>query len=91
MSEENKTYEIIGTVTISTEEYRELIERALRSELDMEKGRDEWWKERCRADKAEKELAEITEKHNAIKKFIQSDADTYAMYMVWKTERGDME
>lgn len=84
MNEEKKTYDFTGTVTISTEEYRELIERAIRSEIEARDQSTKWYEEY-------KRVAELQKKNSRFEEFIKSDADTYAMYMVWKTERGDME
>jgi hypothetical protein len=89
MDEEKKTYDFTGTVTISTEEYRDLIERAIRSELEAEKSRSDWFKEYNRADLAEKKFADTSKGFKELAEFIKSDEDTYAMYMAWKAERGE--
>ena len=88
--EEKKTYVVTGTVTIGTDEYRDLIEKAIRFEIAAEKERDAWWKEYNRADKAEKEMHETHKKLEALEAFLKSDAEVYGMYMVWMAERGEL-
>lgn len=43
--EENKTYSIVGTVTIGTDEYRDLIEKVMAERAESERLRSKWYEE----------------------------------------------
>ena len=55
---EEKKYEINGTVTISTEEYRDLITEKFEAKKDMEDYRSRYWSEQNKT----KELTSKVEK-----------------------------
>lgn len=83
MDEEKKEYGFVGTVTISSEEYRDLIERAIDAENDASKQRDKWFEEYKQTEKLRKKLINFED-------FLKSKEEAYEMYMAWKTERGDL-
>ena len=84
MNEEKKTYDFTGTVTISTEEYRELIERAIRSEIEARGQSTKWYEEY-------KRVAELQKKNSRFEEFIKSDEDAYAMYTTWLAGREEKD
>ena len=45
MNEEKKTYSVVGTVTIGTDEYRDLIIEKFNAEREADRQRTEWYKE----------------------------------------------
>lgn len=57
---EKKEYEVKGTVTIGTEEYRDLIEEVTRLRIAGQREHDDWLAERIRADKLESKIKELT-------------------------------
>lgn len=83
MDKEKKTYDFTGTATISTEEYRDLIERAINAENEVKRQNDKWYEEYKIAEALRKQI-------NSFEDFLKSEEEAYAMYMVWKTERGDL-
>ena len=83
MDEEKKVYGFVGTVTISSEEYRDLIERAINSENEATRQREKWYEEYKLTEKLKKKLKNFED-------FLKSEEEAYAMYMVWKTESGDL-
>ena len=90
---EKKKYEIVGTVTIGSDEYRDLIEAVKDKEQDLKAVYSDLWKYMEKAEKAEKELEELAKRYNNVEAFIKSNAETYGMYMVWmaEKERGEQE
>lgn len=75
---ENKDYEFKGTVTISTQEYRDLLHAVYKSENEADRQRDNYWSERSKVSKLEKENAEIIKanvKLNEAKEFIMTNED----------------
>lgn len=93
MNKETKAYEIVGTVTIGSDEYRDLIEAVKDKEMEVKECQADTWKYFEKADRLEKELREIKAKYNSLEEFVKSDAEVYGMYMVWlaEKERGEKE
>ena len=56
--EEKKTYSVIGTVEIGTDEYRDLIEGMARAEAEANAQTSARWEAEARLREAEKKLAE---------------------------------
>ena len=67
--EDKKTYPP-ANVAISTEEYRDLIETATAAKNDADHYRNDYWSERARADKLQKELDTVTSEKAALKNYI---------------------
>lgn len=87
--EERKEYSIVGTVTIGTDEYRDLIE----SRMEMEKSRDYYMREGWKKDEQIKNLttenAKLNEELTKCKAYIKkitststsSDDDVISVFM----------
>ena len=56
MTDEKKTYSIIGKVEIGTDEYRELIERAMSEEKRADEYRSKFWNEETKCKNCEKQI-----------------------------------
>jgi len=92
MSDEKKTYSVVGTVTIGADEYRDLIEEVAEAKKEAERNDKLRWDEYRRANKAEDENKELrkavnTQVANAqkLRDFIYADeqrAYELKMYMV---------
>lgn len=68
---EKKTYEVAGTVSISTEEYRDLIEEKEQLLRDGQREHDDWYKEYNRANDLEKQLKKLQEKWDMFQDFLE--------------------
>lgn len=73
MSKEKKTYSVIGTVEIGSDEYRDLIEGMARAEAEAYAQYSARWDAEARLREAEKKilalenkLAEATERYNSL-------------------------
>lgn len=71
---EQKQYELKGTVTISTEEYRDLISDVYELQAKGQKEHDDWYKEYQRANELEKTNKALNEKVNMFKEFLSNNA-----------------
>ena len=94
--DEKKTYPVVGTVTISTEEYRDLITGLAEAKMDAEKKNSRWCDEYNRARKLECELKELTEKYeqvtiarNRLSMFVSSDSERLKAYTLFSAGIGD--
>lgn len=70
MSDERKKYDVTGTVTISTEEYRDLIEDRASFEKDMSDYRSRYWDEQGKRKEAEKKVETLTKTLEKWKAFL---------------------
>lgn len=75
MDEEKKVYSVIGTVTIGTDEYRDLIE----SRMEVEKSKDYYMRESWKKDEEIKKLKSqvdaLTSKIKKCEKFFKNNHD----------------
>lgn len=73
--EENKTYSIVGTVTIGTDEYRDLIEKLAAERAESERLRSRWYEESSKntASKREYEekIAKLTQENELLRKALK--------------------
>lgn len=85
MSEEKKEYSVIGTVSIGTDEYRDLIERCSNLEHELQSVRSEkadyYWKNRELEDKV-KEMEKDIEQYKGFINDGHQDA-----FKLWKLEQ----
>lgn len=85
--EEEKIYEMHGTVTISTEEYRDLIRGLCELRAKGQKEHDDWRHEYTRANDLEKRLKSCEEKLIEINSWLDSDDSLRPKFKLWKVER----
>ena len=71
--EEQKEYKVVGTVTIGTDEYRDLIEGLAGAKRDIETSNSARWSEYRRAEDANANLKKQTAKCEQYERFINSD------------------
>ena len=82
--EEKKVYSIVGTVTIGTDEYRDLIE----GKLDAEKSRDEYsskyWDKYREVSKLEEENKALKQELDRYRKFVNdnNEEDKMALWIL---------
>lgn len=89
--EEKKTYSVVGTVTIGTDEYRDLIETVANERQEAARQTSRWVEEYNKARKLEIELKEIKPKYENLMKFVNTE-DILHRYKLWKLElQGEVE
>lgn len=74
--DEKKTYGFKGTVTIGTDEYRDLITDCATFKSSMEDYRSKFWAEQTKAKKLEEELAVAKANAEHLRAFIESKKET---------------
>lgn len=70
MEENVKEYKIVGTVTIGTDEYRDLIEDRFKALQDKQEWHDKWYKEYCEKDKLTQKCKKLEDELDKLRKFI---------------------
>lgn len=85
--DDKKTYSVVGTVTIGTDEYRDLIENLAEARHDVEKRRSEWWDQHNKCSKLENELKEALVKLEELEAFVKSDEAISAKLKLFRIER----
>jgi Skp family chaperone for outer membrane proteins len=87
---EDKKYTVVGSVTIGTDEYRDLVENGIRKEQEAEDYRSKFWKEQSKSGELQKELAALKPKYEALNKFVKSDDAIATKYKLYQIEqKGD--
>ena len=69
--DEKKEYSVVGTVTIGTDEYRDLLTEKFEAEKDKSVWNDKWYKEYLRANDLEKQVSALKAKMEKCEKFIK--------------------
>ena len=84
MNEDKKTYSIVGTVTIGTDEYRDLLTEKFEALAKEKSSRDDWYKEYIRANKADEENKKLREEVDKLKRYIKdnNEEDSYELWIV---------
>jgi len=73
MEENKKEYSVIGTVTIGTDEYRDLITEKFEAQKSEGEWHDKWYKEYCEKRELETECKKLKEELDKLKKFIKKN------------------
>lgn len=91
--DENKTYPVTGTVTISTEEYRDLIHETYEARQGEAEQRRKWYEQYDKANRFEKlaaeqaeELMRVKEKFSKYQQFVASSEQRTLEYVRWQNE-----
>jgi len=84
--EEKKTYEVIGTVTISTEEYRDLIYDKFSAEADKDRYMRSGWEKDSQINELKKQVETLSCELNKYKSFIKKNCrvdseDSIALFL----------
>lgn len=90
MNEEKKTYSVVGTVTIGTDEYRDLITEKVQAEREADRQRNEWYNEYIKVQKLEEKNKKLSEKLDSLEKFIKEleAEDKFDLWML-RVARGE--
>ena len=70
MEENKKEYSVIGTVTIGTDEYRDLLDEKYKAEKEKYEWHDKWYSEYCEKNKLTKELEKLKEELSQVKELL---------------------
>lgn len=71
MGEDNKKeYSIVGTVTIGTDEYRDLLQDKFDAEKRADEEHDRWYRAYCDKGELENKCKKLEDELNKLKKFI---------------------
>ena len=88
---EEKKYSIIGKVEIGTDEYRDLIERAMEAEKKADRCRVDYWGEQSKNSELQKKLDIVTAKLNPMEEFINSSEEIKAKYALFLVNKDTEE
>lgn len=92
---EPKEYETKGTVTIGTDEYRDMICEMYRLQSAGQKEHDDWYKEKTRADNLAKELELANKKLSEISEWMdnceKSENNIRLAFKQWKFAKQEDE
>lgn len=88
--EEKKTYSVVGTVTIGTDEYRDLITEKFQAEREAERQRSQWYDEYTRAEKLVAKNTKLSEKLDSLEKYIKenNEEDSFELWLL-RISRGE--
>lgn len=74
MDENKKEYSVVGTVTIGTDEYRDLLTEKFEAEKARSEWHDKWYQEYCAKSKLESECKKLKEELDKVKNFIKKNS-----------------
>ena len=82
-----KKYEQAGMVTISTEEYRDLISQVYKLQAAGQKEHDDWYKEYQRANELEKKLQLVEKKLSEFDVWFTQNTVAADDFKAWKIQK----
>jgi len=91
IEKEAKEYEVKGTVSIGTDEYRDLITENCELKRKAQKEHDDWYREYNRANDLEKRLKACEEKLSEVNAWFDSDDSLRPKFRLWKMEQIEKE
>lgn len=75
MDENKKEYTVVGTVTIGTDEYRELVESRIIQERRADEYRDKYWSEQAKVKSLEAQVEALKSRIAKCEKFLKNNFD----------------
>lgn len=75
--DEKKEYSVVGTVTIGTDEYRDLIEAKFTAEREYNDCRDKYWAELSEKRKLQDKVSALTAKVEKYETFIKKNSASF--------------
>lgn len=73
MDENKKEYSVVGTVTIGTDEYRDLLTEKFEADKARSEWHDKWYQEYCAKGELERECKKLKEELDKLKKFLSKN------------------
>lgn len=88
--EEKKEYSVIGTVTIGTDEYRDLLTEKFEAIKRADEEHDRWYKAYCEKNEHEERARKLEAELNQLKAYIKenNEQDKLELWIV-RTMRGE--
>lgn len=83
---EEKKYEIVGTVTIGTDEYRDLVRENCELQKDISSANREKWDIQSKLRELEEKYKKTSEELDKFKKFAESSEEQKAKYKLYLIE-----
>lgn len=74
MDENKKEYSVVGTVTIGTDEYRDLLQDRFNAEKEKSEWHNKWYEEYCAKGRLENECKKLKEELDRVKNFIKKNS-----------------
>lgn len=84
---EVKQYDTKGTVTISTEEFRDLINEANDLRMAGQKEHDDWYREYTRANDLQTKLDAVSKQLDSLETWLKDDIDSLKNYKLWRIDQ----
>lgn len=84
---EDKKYSVVGSVTIGTDEYRDLVRNSIEQENSADDYRRKWWSEQEKVKNLQQAMDKITPKYEAFNKFLKSDDAIATKYKLYQIEQ----
>ena len=91
MAEERKDYAVQGTVTISTEEYRDLITGKFEAEKSSDDYRRNYWNEQSVTSELKDKVKALEAGQKNYRDFVNSSPEITALYKQWLVSKQDDE
>lgn len=91
MSEERKEYEVKGVVTISTDEYRDLLTDKFEAQKDADSYRNRYWSEQSESNKLKEKIEVLEKGQKNYRDFVNSSPEITALYKQWLVSKQDDE
>lgn len=87
--EDKKEYPSLGTVTISTDEYKDLIQRIADLKVKGQREHDDWYSEKRRADALDEDLREAEAFIAEINEWFDADSEGHfrTAFRLWKVAK----
>lgn len=86
-----KQYEQAGTVTISTEEYKDLIAQLFKLQFAGQREHDDWYSEMNKRIALEKEVESLKKQVDSVNAWLKEDELATSNYKAWKLRKLEEE
>lgn len=88
--EEKKEYRVVGTVTIGTDEYRDLLTEKFEAIKEKDEYYTKYWERYNRVNELEKQTKELTSKLEQLQQYIKAndEQDKFELWIV-RSSRGE--
>lgn len=84
---EEKTYSVVGQVTIGTDEYRDLIKEVANLKHEYSEANSQRFAAQRERDEAIKRIDALSDKLSLYQKFVQSDPERTSAFMLFEQQK----
>lgn len=85
--ETEKDYPVQGTVTISTQEYKDLVTTSIKLESELSEMRSRCWRVESEKSGCEKKLEALQTEVNLLNRFIASSSERVQEWFTWRNSQ----